>query len=392
GLLFFAAAIAQPRSEVRDIDAQAASSGLTVSVGFDRSTPAKVFILPDPVRLVVDLPLADIRIEPPGPLAGGAIDRVRFGQPRPGERRIVFDLKSTHVVASAQFLGERLVIALRPASGAAYDQGIRRQVDLMPDGAAPAADRPKADAEPPSPSKIPPRTVRKPEPPPRHVVALDPGHGGVDPGTIGATGAYEKNVTLAIAHEARRHLEASGRFKVIMTRSDDTFVPLGERVAIAQRAKAELLISLHADSIASATTRGGSVYTLSEKASDDRARALAAKENAADLLAGITYDDKDEQVNKILLDLARRETDKRSIFLASDMLAELSRNSRLLERSHRSAGFRVLKSHEVPSILVEMGYLSNREDEKILLSKDGQRRIALSVARAAEAYFKRKLE
>lgn len=221
----------------------------------------------------------------------------------------------------------------------------------------------------------------------RRLIVLDPGHGGVDPGAIGISGIFEKQISFATASEVARLLEATKRYKVVLTRSDDEFVPLEDRVARARSARGDLLLSIHADAIPNSTVRGASVFTLSERASDAEAAALAQRENKADLIAGIDLSRHPPEVGSILLDLARRQTNNLSIVLARKLVAELGREVRLLNNSHRSAGFVVLKAPDIPSVLVELGCLSNKDEEKQLRATTYQKKLAVGVVRSVNDYF-----
>jgi N-acetylmuramoyl-L-alanine amidase len=222
----------------------------------------------------------------------------------------------------------------------------------------------------------------------RRVVVLDPGHGGQDPGAIGVSGTPEKTITLAVAQEVRRQLEATGRYRVHMTREGDQFLPLRERVAKARTWKADLFLSIHADSIGSTETRGASVYTLSDTASDAEAAALAIRENKADIIVGMDLSHQSRDVANILIDLAQRETLNRSADLAHQLVRELGHEIRMLPvRPHRFAGFAVLKAPDVPAVLLELGYLSNADDERLLRQSAHRRRVALGVQRAVDAFF-----
>jgi len=241
-----------------------------------------------------------------------------------------------------------------------------------------------AAAPPPPPS--PPVKPRR-APPARPMIALDPGHGGVDPGATGINGIHEKDITLATAREVKRQLEATGRFRVIMTRDDDEFVPLRERVARARQAGADLFVSLHADSIARTEIRGLSIYTQSDKGSDHEAETLAAKENRADAIGGIDLSHENDQVATILIDLAQRDTRNHSRRFATTMLREAAHVIRLLPQPDRAAAFAVLTAPDVPSVLIEMGYLSNVEDAALLTQPMHRARLAGSLVHAVEGYF-----
>jgi N-acetylmuramoyl-L-alanine amidase len=231
---------------------------------------------------------------------------------------------------------------------------------------------------------------KRPRPPaakPRRLVALDPGHGGVDPGAISPHGLYEKDIALTTARELARQLEASGRFRVLLTRAGDIFVPLRERVARARMVHAELFLSIHADALPDSELRGLSVYTLSDQASDRETAALAARENKDDFVAGIDLRRQRRDIAPILLDMARRQTNNRSLALAHAIIAELGHDVPLLEKPHRAAGFAVLTAPDVPSVLVELGCLSNPGDERLLPQRSHQQRLARGLLQAIEHYF-----
>ncbi|MFI4949035.1 MAG: N-acetylmuramoyl-L-alanine amidase [Alphaproteobacteria bacterium] len=219
------------------------------------------------------------------------------------------------------------------------------------------------------------------------VVALDPGHGGVDPGAISPHGIYEKTLTLATARELARQLDATGRYRPVLTRRGDTFVSLRERVARARAARADLFLSLHADALPDNAMRGLSVYTLSNEASDRVTAALAARENKDDFIAGVHLSHEPRQIGAILLDLARTQTNNSSLTLARLIVEELGRTVKLLERPHRAAGFAVLTAPDIPSALVELGCLSNPADERLLPQRAYQQRLAHGLARAIADYF-----
>jgi N-acetylmuramoyl-L-alanine amidase len=219
------------------------------------------------------------------------------------------------------------------------------------------------------------------------VIVIDPGHGGADPGTVGLQGTLEKTITLLFSRELKNKLEATGRYSVVLTRSGDTFQRLRDRVEIARRAKGDLFLSVHADSLPDPTVRGASVYTLSDQASDQAAEALAAKENKADVIAGVDLTNENPLVASILIDLAQRETMNLSATFARHLVEEMAEPARILRKSHRFAGFAVLKAPDVPSVLVELGYLSNPDEERLLLQGEYRRRLAEAVARAIDRWF-----
>jgi N-acetylmuramoyl-L-alanine amidase len=219
------------------------------------------------------------------------------------------------------------------------------------------------------------------------LIYIDPGHGGIDPGTIGARGSYEKDVVLSMAKELQRALLATGRYRVKLTRERDQFVALRPRFEMARADHADLFISLHANSRLVGDPRGLSVYTLSETGSDSEADALAAKENKADLIAGVDLTHQNVAVTSILIDLVQRETKNLSAHFAELLDHELGRVTSLLENPHRFAGFAVLKAPDVPSVLIELGYLSNLQDEALLLSPGHRAKLASGMLRAVDGYF-----
>jgi len=293
----------------------------------------KIFTLADPYRVVIDFPEVAWRVPRTRMRASaGLVAQFRFGLFQPGNSRVVIDTT------------------------------VRRQ---SPPAAHPAANG-------------------------RRVVVLDPGHGGVDPGTIGVSGTYEKYITLAVAKAAKRILEASGRYRVVLTRTRDVYVRLRNRFETAHRNKAELFLSLHADSMPNKKIRGGSIYTLSDKASDKEAEDLARRENKSDIIAGADLTGYAPEVSRVLIDLAQNDTNRESWYLARNLVGELKKQIRLLRTSHRYAGFAVLKSPNVPSALIELGYLSNRTDEKNLQKPRYRRRIGEALLRAIDRYFVRK--
>lgn len=232
-----------------------------------------------------------------------------------------------------------------------------------------------------------PETKPIPRPLKQYRVVLDPGHGGIDPGAIGVSGIYEKQIAFATVEELAKTLEATRRYQVTLTRTTDEFVELEERVARARAAQGDLFLSIHADAIPDAEVRGASVFTLSERASDAEAAALARSENSVDLLAGIDLSHHNPEVGSILLDLARRQTNNLSLALARRLVTELGREVRMLNNSHRSAGFAVLKAPDIPSALVELGCLSNSAEEKELRNEAYRQKLVTSLARSVNDYF-----
>jgi N-acetylmuramoyl-L-alanine amidase len=352
--------------------------------------------------MVIDFAGAELAVHEPTVPATGVVAGVRVGRPNDTLARVTLDL-----VAAAELAG----VALLAAAG---DDPCRLVVDLAATefaGVARAAAAPAATAFAGQPVQVaeaadaaaeaPEATMAVLPLPPRKppvpsgvagdrelpLIVIDAGHGGVDPGAIGPSGLEEKEVTLAIAKALRQQLLADGRYRVQLTRQDDRFIALRERFGLAQQAGASLFVSLHADAHRNPLLRGASVYTLSEKASDAETEALAAKENKSDLLGGVQYPEDNELVGTILLDMTRYETLNYSREFAKELVSELKRDTLLLRNTERYAGFAVLKAPDIPSVLVELGYLSNTEDEALLQSAKHQRKLAGAIARAIELYF-----
>src|SRR5579862_3623452 len=233
------------------------------------------------------------------------------------------------------------------------------------------------------------KPVKKAAPTPKQVVAIDAGHGGKDPGTIGVNGTYEKEITFAVARDLARRLEASGRYTVVLTRTDDSFIALPERVHIARTGGAALFLSLHADSVPNPHQRGFSVYTLADEASDAMTAGLARRENEVDRLAGVDLSKHPKMVRTILLDLMHRETANNSSMMAETVVSTLHPPFTPLQKPHRQANFAVLRAPDFPSILVEMGFLSNLDDEKLLNQASYQVKLADRMVTAVDGFFAR---
>lgn len=264
------------------------------------------------------------------------------------------------------------------------DSVIRRRALLALAAGAVAGCLPAGVAGARSPRRRRPYPARRP---PGRIVAIDPGHGGVDPGAISPHGLYEKTITLATARELAHLLEASGRYRPLLTRRRDVFVPLRERVARARAGRAELFLSIHADALPNAALRGLSVYTLSAQASDREAADLARRENRDHLVGGLRLSRQPREIAAILFDLVRRETARDSARLSQAVVAELGRAVPLLERPQRSAAFVVLTAPDIPSALVELGCLSNPREERLLRTHAYQRVLAQGLVRAIDDYF-----
>lgn len=280
----------------------------------------------------------------------------------------------TEVVVTVKRRRSLLVLSALFAAAPAAWRGAAATPQRRPNGAPAAPPRP------------PPRPPARP---PKPLVVLDPGHGGKDPGAIGVSGTFEKRIALAAALEVKRQLERGGRLRVLLTRGNDRFVPLEARVRFAQARGAALFVSIHADAAEGAGVRGASVYTLSAAPSDQLAYFIAKRENRADRFTGPAFRDVSPEVARILASLVARETASGSLKIARRLVSELDREPAvpLLHNPHRKAGFVVLQAPDVPSALVEMGFMSNRADEALLRRPEHRRRLAGAIARAVEAHF-----
>ncbi len=382
---------------------------------------ASVFALATPFRLVVDLPGA---ATDPLALDGvGSVARLRLAMFAPGQARLVIDLVAPLAVGGIENRMGGVVVRLKRIDAATFAALVKRGRQPVPvAGADPGSDsfdlptdlfpaRPRAvppplsrpepmtqtpapdlgaalpvtpDAPPPA---RPARAPTKPRSGKLPLVVIDAGHGGKDVGAISVDGGYEKDVTLAIARAAAKALEASGRVRVKLTRGDDRFIPLGGRVAIARGARADLFVSVHADSAPNPEARGASVYTLSETASDAVAARLAARENKADIIGGLNLGVESPEIGNILIDLSRRATNNVSVAFAETLQDELTSRMGFRGEFHHFAGFYVLKAPDVPSVLLETGYVTNADDAAILFSADGRKRIGEGIARAVERHL-----
>ncbi len=338
----------------------------------------RAFTLTSPNRVVIDMPELMWRIPSDvRPSGKGAVKSYRYGLFRKGNSRFIVDLNTPVKVAEPQMLqpegGQsfRLVIDLTPST----------QPEFLANAGWPK-EEPGAIAEPRA--AVPPVGARGA----RRVIVVDAGHGGIDPGTHGQSGLLEKNLVLAVAKELRRSLEASGKYRVQLTRDSDVFIPLRERVNIARAAQGDLFVSLHADSNDHRDIRGASVYTLSEDASDREAGILAEKENMSDAIAGVDLAGENNPVASILIDLTQRGTMNRSARFAETVIGALPAATPLLPAfPHRSAGFAVLKAPDVPAVLIELGYLTNPKDESEMATQAWRSRVAHAVALAIDAHF-----
>jgi N-acetylmuramoyl-L-alanine amidase len=349
-------------------------------IDLTRKIDVRAFTIADPYRVVIDVPQVNFQFPAKtGEHGRGIVKAFRFGLVMKGRSRIVIDVTGPVRVARA--------FVVDPAEG----QPARLVVDLAPVDRetflrAAAIDNrlPKA-ADPPAPhedaAKAPGDT--------RPMIVIDPGHGGIDNGTHAPSGEQEKDLVLRFASLLREKLEKSSKYRVAMTRGDDTFVPLAERVRFARGQGAQLFISIHCDALArgEGSADGATIYTVSDKASDAEAQRLADAENRADIIAGVNLAAESDDIADILIDLAQRETKAFSNSFARLVATEFKSATRLHKNPIRSAGFRVLKAPDIPSVLIELGYVSNPADLKQLVSDQWRARTSEAVAQAVNTYF-----
>jgi N-acetylmuramoyl-L-alanine amidase len=350
-------------------------------IDLSRTIDIRAFTLANPYRVVIDMPQVTFQFRPrTGETGRGLIKAFRFGLVMQGGSRMVLDLARPARV-------ERTLLI-----DAANDQPARLVLDLA------AIDRESflramALESRPQPRQTEPPAESKPSGDPRPLVVIDPGHGGIDNGTRAASGEMEKTIVLEFSLMLRDKIEKAGKYRVEMTRSDDTFVPLADRVQFARSRQASLFVSVHADALrrGEGDAQGATVYTLSERPSDAKAARLAEAENQADAIAGLDLSSEPKDVADILIDLARRETKTFSQQFAKSLVGQLKRAARLHQSPIRSASFAVLKAPDVPSVLVELGYVTNKADLQSLISAEWRDRTADSIVRAIDKFFSTRL-
>ena len=363
--------------------------GVRVVFDADQRFDYEVFLLSSPKRLVVDALGTNIK-KTLSSSKNNIITSTRIGELNDNDKRVVFDLNKPVLIKQAFMLepsknnGWRFVIDLVTSSERDFENKAGMKYALSSKG----KNKTNVASAKNSSSKgwffsgsSKPKARQK-------IIVLDPGHGGKDPGAIGAHGrTYEKNITLAMGKELKSLLESKG-YKVYLTRSTDVFIPLRQRVKIAQKYKADLFMSLHADSAVNRNATGLSVYTLSEKASDKEAAALAERENKVDIIGGVDFSENSKEINDILISLSQTDCRNKSSKFAGYMVSEMKKSVKLVNDTHRFAGFAVLKAPDIPSALLEMGYLSNKQEEQLLKQSYYRKKLAQSATAAIDRYFK----
>lgn len=365
--------------------------GVRIVFDADQKFDYEVFLLSSPKRLVVDTLGANIKKTLSGN-KNNIIAATRVGELNATDKRVVFDLQKPVLIKQAFMLepsknnGWRFVVDLVTSSERDFENKAGMKYALSSKG----KNKTGMVASKNSSSKGWFSSFKKDSKPKakQKIIVLDPGHGGKDPGAIGAHGrTYEKNITLAMGKELKSMLESKG-YKVYLTRSTDIFIPLRQRVKIAQKYKADLFMSLHADSAVNRNATGLSVYTLSETASDKEAAALAERENKVDIIGGVDFSENSKEINDILISLSQTDCRNKSSKFAGYMVSEMKKSVKLVNDTHRFAGFAVLKAPDIPSALLEMGYLSNRQEEQLLKQSSYRQKLAKSATAAIDRYFK----
>lgn len=348
-----------------------------LSFTLSKTVTQRAFVLEAPDRVVIELP--EVAFQLPADRSRrrqGLVSSFRYGLFAPGRSRVVVDLAQPALIASVELLPG-------PIEGSTVLTLELARSDREPFRKAAAEARLASPAPEPAPSPDAAQADHRP------LIMIDAGHGGIDPGAIAATGAFEKDIVLGFAQRLAQRLGASGRYRVEMTRNGDMFVPLGERLRLARTAQAQLFVSIHADSInAAPSVHGGTVYTVSERATDEESASLADRENTADAAAGLEAHDPVTDVTDILQDLTHRETRTFSHRFAKRLLGQLAPVMKMSVKPHREAGFKVLRSPDVPSVLVELGYLSNKTDLAQLMSEEWRNRATAAMVSAIDLYFR----
>ena len=354
-----------------------------VVVQLTQKKPVRVFTLKNPNRVVIDFNETDLKADVlsrvPDPVL--FIKKVRFGQPVEHQTRLVFEVDNLPNFNDGFYLApmgtERYWRYVLDMKNTLVEPKNTPKEDLNTSSIllslAGTEDIPEINT--------PQSVVKKP------LIVLDPGHGGKDPGAISLSGRYEKNLTLTMAQETKKIIESTGKYRVLLTRDRDVALALRERIAFAHKNKADLFISIHADSAKNKNAKGLSVYTISERASDKESMALAERENKADIILGIDLSGETQEVSNILIDLAKRDTMEKSSHFADLLVGRMTSQVTLVKDAHRYAGFVVLKSPNIPSVLLELGYLSNKQEEKLLAQSSYRNRLSKSILQAIDAYF-----
>ncbi|MEK7801809.1 MAG: N-acetylmuramoyl-L-alanine amidase [Pseudomonadota bacterium] len=361
----------------------------------------RAFVMADPNRIIIDMKSFHWKTGNVAHPTGSLVSDVRYGPLGNGRGRLVFQttqpvlVKSAFLIPKSKGQPDRLVVDFSATSAATLNDVGSQILGQLPTQSPVAPVAPVKNIQGTKVVKTKKSALTKPvedvyKPRAKQsLIIIDPGHGGQDPGALGANGMFEKTIVLAVGLELKKQLEASG-YRVKMTRDRDVFIQLRERVVFARKHKGDLFISLHADSIRDSKVTGASVYTLSDKASDIETEKLADRENKSDLIAGIDLSHQENDVAGILIDLAARDTMNQSRYLANTVVMNFDRNGvTTIDGAQRSAGFAVLKAMDIPSILVEMGYLTNHAEVSRLSTPAYRQRVAQALKGSVDLYFQK---
>ncbi len=382
-ILFFANnSFALPnQNQVSKISITKQPSKIQLEFELKKSTKYRVFTISNPERLIVDLENSTL-LASAKKFSDPFFLSIRNSVNSQSQLRIVFDLRNSVQIKNSLIIKRKnnkyyLIINLLSAANTPINNTLTKSPQYT-DQIVKLLDKETGTIK---------YVVKKAKPLP--TIIIDSGHGGKDPGAIGKYArSKEKYVTLGYARELKRQLDKTKKFKVFLTRDKDYFIPLNERVDIARRMKADLFVSLHADSSPDGSTSGLSVYTLSENSSDKQAELLAQKENKSDIIGGADFSDASGDILKTLINLSQRNTMNESAKFAEIVVKSIKENGvETLQKTHRFAGFRVLTAPDVPSVLIELGYLSNRDEERKLNSLTHKREVAKALVSAIEKYF-----
>ena len=383
---FFSPAIAgSPLVSAIQVEGTATRTKVVAEVSVETGFSVKT--LPNPYRVIIDVP--DVQFDLPsgiGRKKRGLVQQIRYGKSPEGQSQIVIDTTGPVFIEKSFAAGRsgkrkaRIVVELAATTPELFAHALVKESESDEESEAWS---PEITASLPLflPKWLAPSTSK------RKVIVIDPGHGGIDPGAVSPDKTKEKDVVFAFAQALKEALDAEGQFEVKLTRDSDVFVSLRDRLKIAHEAKADLFIAVHADTVRGQTVTGTTLYTLSEKASDAEAEALAQKENKVDVIAGIDLGEQNPEVAGILIDLVQRESKNHAVLFSRKALDQLRGITTMTGKPLRSAGFMVLKAPDIPSVLIELGYLSSRDDEKKLLSATWRRKMSQALTSAVVKHF-----
>lgn len=348
----------------------------------------KTSLLSNPYRIVIDVEKMAFDLpKGAGRKGRGLVKKIRYGVDEQGQPRVVLDTTGPVVISKSYLLPakgnkkSRIVVEMFATTEAAFSATQIKTAEVGPETVQVTGSLGT------TPTVLPEILGKSAHAAGKKVIVLDPGHGGIDPGAVSPRKVKEKEVVLAFALELAQALRATGRFEVVLTRQDDRFVSLSERVKFTRECEADLFIAIHADTVKGKMARGTTIYTLSETGSDEEAEALALKENRADIIAGIDMGQQNSEVANVLIDLALRESKNNAVIFSRLAINEIRGQTTLTGKPMRSASFMVLKAPDVPSVLIELGYLSSKDDEKNMISPAWRQKLAGSLALAVNGHF-----